>query len=191
MVFLPKFGEQVRGYRSLESISDRNSVFTIAATGTWVQFLHFEFDSHYRSFIDPPNATTSRACVAAHGDETFVRMKCTNWFDLRAAKGRKIAMCHVLAILRFHEASAMSFAPSPSKPPVPGLNSAETSFDSNPPSPPVGRNADSDQDTQMRSGSMLEEEDEEGEDKLDDQEYIGADDEDDDSEDSDCHMESN
>lgn len=93
----------------------------IAATNTYVQFIHFEIGSHYHAYLSAADSISRSAAVNDQTDDTFIRMQCTKWFNLQAPEGRRIAMCHVLAILRFHD---MNGSAQPS---------AETSFDSNPP----------------------------------------------------------
>lgn len=78
------------------------SVFLIAATNTFVRFVHFRFGNDYAGYLDTNGAKNQRAFVRRNND-AFVRMQCTEWFDLNTAIGRLEALCHVLALLRWHD----------------------------------------------------------------------------------------
>ena len=42
--------------------------------------------------------------IGDKSEETCVYMRCTRWFNLQASEGRRLAACHTLALLRWHEA---------------------------------------------------------------------------------------
>lgn len=38
------------------------------------------------------------------GKEAFVYMQSTRWFNLQSREGRRVALCHVLSLVRWHDA---------------------------------------------------------------------------------------
>lgn len=58
---------------------------------------------HYAEYIDAIDETTQRAIIDDKEKDTFVRMYSTEWFNLLSNKGRREALCHILALLRWHE----------------------------------------------------------------------------------------
>lgn len=82
------------------------SVFLIAASNTFLRFVHFHFGSHYAELIDSTDMAAQKALVADTRKDTCVHMRCSKWFNLQAAQGRRAALCHVLALLRWHDNAA-------------------------------------------------------------------------------------
>ncbi|KAE8155245.1 hypothetical protein BDV25DRAFT_134992 [Aspergillus avenaceus] len=78
------------------------SVFLIAATSTFIRFVHFKFGSQYREYIDAETRPEQMALVNDEDRDTFVYMHSTRWFNLQLAEGRRLALCHILALLRWH-----------------------------------------------------------------------------------------
>ncbi|KAK3291877.1 uncharacterized protein B0H64DRAFT_468637 [Chaetomium fimeti] len=79
-------------------------VFLIAATNVYVRFVHFRFGSDYEQYVDATNVEVQRALVDDPARDTCVHMQATKWFNLASARGRRGALCHVLALLRWHQA---------------------------------------------------------------------------------------
>lgn len=80
------------------------SVFLIAAANTFLRFIHFHFGSHYAEYIETTNDMAREALIKDNGKDTFVRMQSSKWFNLQSTEGRRMALCHVLALLRWHDA---------------------------------------------------------------------------------------
>ncbi|KAK4075265.1 hypothetical protein Purlil1_12695 [Purpureocillium lilacinum] len=94
---------------SLSSSADDHSlrsVFLITASNTFLRFVHFRFGSHYAELVDSTDMATQQALVADINKDTCVHMQCSKWFNLQAAQGRRAALCHVLALLRWHDNAA-------------------------------------------------------------------------------------
>lgn len=66
--------------------------------------MHFHFGSHYAEYIDSIDETVQKTFINDNGMDTFVRMQSSKWFNLQSSDGRRMALCHVLALLRWHEA---------------------------------------------------------------------------------------
>lgn len=82
-----------------------SSVFLIAATNTFIRFVHFEFGSHYGEYIDAASEHLQRTLADDEDKDTFVHMHSTKWFNLQSPEGRKSALCHILALVKWHERS--------------------------------------------------------------------------------------
>lgn len=80
-----------------------SSVFVIAATSTFIRFIHFQFGSDYAKYIDAEDKRSQEALLDEH-PKTFAYMNSTKWFNLETSEGRKSALCHTLALLRWHDA---------------------------------------------------------------------------------------
>ncbi|KJZ76407.1 hypothetical protein HIM_04136 [Hirsutella minnesotensis 3608] len=80
----------------------RCSVFLIAAASTFVRFVHFQFGSHYADLLDATDAEAQEALIADGEKDTYVQMRSSKWLNLQTSQGRRIALCHVLALLRWH-----------------------------------------------------------------------------------------
>ncbi|KAF5000394.1 hypothetical protein FDECE_11214 [Fusarium decemcellulare] len=95
-------GEAVITWKENQKLLHDN-VFLIAATNTFVRFVHFRFGRDYLEYL---NATDERAQMEIVNDEekeAFVYMQTSKWFNLQSSDGRRIALCHVLALLRWHD----------------------------------------------------------------------------------------
>ena len=75
-----------------------SSVFVIAATNTFIRFIHFQFGPDYAKYIDAEGKGSQEAFLDEHPN-TFAYMNSTKWFSLETPKGRKSALCHILALL--------------------------------------------------------------------------------------------
>ncbi len=102
-----------------------SSVFLIAATNTFVRFVHFNFGSDYRTYLDANGEKAQKTLVNNRNRNTFVYMQCSSWFDLNTAHGRRKALCHVLALLRWHDKNEASDSDSDSE------SDSERDFESN------------------------------------------------------------
>jgi hypothetical protein len=79
-------------------------MFVIAATNTFVRFIHFKFGRDYAEYIDAPDETAQIELINDEEKDVFVYMHNTKWFNLQSHEGRRIALCHILALLRWHDA---------------------------------------------------------------------------------------
>lgn len=68
-----------------------------------MRFIHFKFGSHYGEYLDAPTEAIQRAVVDDPDKDTFVYMHCTKWFSLQSPRGRESALCHILALIRWHD----------------------------------------------------------------------------------------
>jgi hypothetical protein len=82
------------------------SVFLIAATNVYVRFMHFRFGADYAAYLNARDLAAQEALVNDASRDTFVHLQCTKWFNLGSVKGRRDTLCHVLALLRWHDAAA-------------------------------------------------------------------------------------
>ncbi|KFA81330.1 hypothetical protein S40288_08312 [Stachybotrys chartarum IBT 40288] len=81
----------------------RCSVFLIAAASTFVRFVHFQFGSHYADLLDATDPEAQEALIAESEKDTYAYMRSSKWFNLQTSQGRRTALCHVLALLRWHD----------------------------------------------------------------------------------------
>ncbi|KND86212.1 hypothetical protein TOPH_09155 [Tolypocladium ophioglossoides CBS 100239] len=79
------------------------SVFLIAAASTFLRFLHCHFGSHYAELVDATEGEDQKALIADSEKDTYVYMQSSKWLNLQSTRGRRIALCHVLALLRWHD----------------------------------------------------------------------------------------
>lgn len=79
------------------------SVFLLAATNTFLRFIHFKFGSHYGEYVDAASEMTQKTLVDDENRDTFIYMHSTKWFNLQSPGGRKSALCHILAMVRWHD----------------------------------------------------------------------------------------
>lgn len=76
----------------------------ISATSTFVRFVHFTFGSQYGEYLAQTSDRQQQILAERDCDEqTFVRMKSSTWHNLQLQEERKSAICHILALLRWHE----------------------------------------------------------------------------------------
>jgi hypothetical protein len=71
---------------------------------SFLRFMHFRFGSHYAEYIDTIDEMVQKTLINDSGKDTFVRVQRSKWFNLQAGDGRRMALCHVLALLRWHDA---------------------------------------------------------------------------------------
>ncbi|KAK0736568.1 hypothetical protein B0T21DRAFT_367191 [Apiosordaria backusii] len=81
-----------------------NDVFLIAATNIFIRFIHFAFGRDYMEYLDAVDERTQIDLANNDDKDAFVYMHSTGWFDLQTQEGRRIALCHILALLRWHNA---------------------------------------------------------------------------------------
>jgi len=84
-------------------MSPSYSVFLIAAINTFLRFLHFRFGSHYEEYLDCISEQTQKDLIQDENRDTFVHMSSIAWFNLQSSEGRRIALCHIMALLRWHD----------------------------------------------------------------------------------------
>ncbi|KAH7303000.1 hypothetical protein B0I35DRAFT_196080 [Stachybotrys elegans] len=82
----------------------RDNVFLIAANSTYMCFLDFQFGRDYMEYLDTMNETAQRELINDEEKDTFVYMHRTEWYNLLAGEGRRNAFCHILSLLRWHDA---------------------------------------------------------------------------------------
>lgn len=85
------------------TIIEISGVYLIAATNTFIRFVHFKFGSDYHECIDAETESIQRALVDDDDKDTFVHMHSSKWFNLQALEDRRSALCHVLALIRWHD----------------------------------------------------------------------------------------
>ena len=85
-----------------------DSIFLIAATSTFVRFIHFRFGRDYLEYLDARGEAAQKEIVEDEENEAFAYMRSTRWFNLQSSEGRRAALCHVLALLRWHDAQVSS-----------------------------------------------------------------------------------
>ncbi|TGJ82407.1 hypothetical protein E0Z10_g6373 [Xylaria hypoxylon] len=81
----------------------QRGVFLIAATNTFVRFLYFSFGQDYSDYLDAIDGETQMQIVNDERRDPYVYMQSTRWFNLQSGEGRKSALCHILALLKWHE----------------------------------------------------------------------------------------
>ncbi|KXX82373.1 hypothetical protein MMYC01_201286 [Madurella mycetomatis] len=79
-----------------------NGVFLIAATSTFIRFIHFTFGRDYMEYLDAPDQETQIDLANDDERDAFAYMHSTDWFNLQLPEGRRIALCHILALVRWH-----------------------------------------------------------------------------------------
>lgn len=79
------------------------SVFIIAATNTFIRFIHFKFGSHYSKYLNTISENEQKDLANRHGEDTCVRMQSTTWVNLQSAEGRKQALCLLFALLKWRD----------------------------------------------------------------------------------------
>ncbi|KAF7550378.1 hypothetical protein G7046_g8032 [Stylonectria norvegica] len=107
-------GEAVVTWRHLpDSINMGRNMFIIATTSTFLRAMHFSFGQSYREYLDAPDKADQLRIVDEHNADTCVHMSATDWFNLQDKTGRASALCHILALLRWHDMQAAEIAPAP------------------------------------------------------------------------------
>jgi hypothetical protein len=69
-----------------------------------VRFIHFKFGRDYAEYLDAFDETAQIDLINDEEKDVFVYMHNTKWFNLQSHKGRRTALCHILALLRWHDA---------------------------------------------------------------------------------------
>jgi hypothetical protein len=69
-----------------------------------VRFINFKFGRDYAEYIDAVNETAQIELINDEKKDVCVYMHSTKWFNLQSQEGRRIALCHLLALLRWHDA---------------------------------------------------------------------------------------
>ncbi|KAG9250662.1 uncharacterized protein F5Z01DRAFT_629038 [Emericellopsis atlantica] len=87
-----------------------SSVFIVALSSTFGRICHFHFGDYYDEYLDA-SAADQGHLINDNTKDTCVHLQCTKWFNLQTSDGRKIGLCHILALLRWyhtqdHEGSA-------------------------------------------------------------------------------------
>ncbi|KAH7303706.1 hypothetical protein B0I35DRAFT_155857 [Stachybotrys elegans] len=82
----------------------KEDVFLIAANSTYMCFFHFKFGDDYVEYLDATNETAQRELVNDEGKDTCVYMHGMKWYNLLLWEGRRNALCHILSVLRWHDA---------------------------------------------------------------------------------------
>jgi len=77
-------------------------IFVVAATSTFVRFIRFAFGRDYLDYLDTTDIDSQKA-FANHGKDAFVQMQSTKLFNIQSREGRRGALCHILAIIRWYD----------------------------------------------------------------------------------------
>jgi len=64
----------------------------------------FEFGRDYMEYLDAKTEAAQRELISDVQKEVFVYMHASSWFNLQSPEGRQMALCHVLALVRWHDA---------------------------------------------------------------------------------------
>lgn len=56
-------------------------------------------------YLDVDTKAAQRKLANDEDKDTFVYMHSTKWFNLESPEGRETVLCHILALLRWHEGS--------------------------------------------------------------------------------------
>ena len=78
------------------------SIF-LAATNTFLRFIHFKFGSYYGDYVDAVSEMIQKTLVDDENRDTFIYMYSTKWFNLQSLGGRKSALCYILAMVRWYD----------------------------------------------------------------------------------------
>ena len=79
------------------------SIFLITATNTFIRFIRFSFGRDYEEYLRAESEKAQLEIVDDGDMDAFVYMESTKWFNLQSGDGRRRALCHVLALLRWHD----------------------------------------------------------------------------------------
>ena len=80
-----------------------SGVFIIAATSTFVRFTRFTFGKDYLAYLDAATKSAQQEIIKNKTKDACAYVENSNWFNLQTKEGRKAAMCHILALLRWQE----------------------------------------------------------------------------------------
>lgn len=69
-----------------------------------MRFIHFKFGRDYAEYLDALDETAQIELINDEEKDIFVYMHNTKWFNLQSHEGRRTALCHILALLRWHDA---------------------------------------------------------------------------------------
>ncbi|KAK1828092.1 hypothetical protein QBC39DRAFT_360092 [Podospora conica] len=95
-------GEAIITWKANPELLPHSKVFLIAATNTFVRFIQFSFGCDYLQYLDAPDVETQLEIITDLGKAAHVSMQSSRWINLQSSTGRKAALCHVLALLRWH-----------------------------------------------------------------------------------------
>lgn len=65
--------------------------------------MHYTFGSHYEEYLDCDDEQAQRDLIKDVNRDTFVHMRSTKWFNLQSSEGRQLILCHLMALLRWHD----------------------------------------------------------------------------------------
>ncbi|KAJ9155544.1 hypothetical protein NKR23_g2112 [Pleurostoma richardsiae] len=100
-------GEAVIAWKEHQQLL-RHGVFLVAATNTFLRFIHFKFGRDYAEYLDASDEATQKHIANDQDKDTFVYMHGTEWFNIQSREGRQAVLCHILAILRWHDDHELS-----------------------------------------------------------------------------------
>ncbi len=76
-----------------------------------MRFLHFKFGDKYNDYLEAETEVAQKEIIAQDsGEATCVRMTSSPWYNLQTDDGRRFVLCHILALLRWHD-HLEAFAP--------------------------------------------------------------------------------
>ncbi|KFA80529.1 hypothetical protein S40288_10033 [Stachybotrys chartarum IBT 40288] len=94
-----KVGEAVIAWKENQELL-KDGVFLIAATNTFVRFVHFEFGSDYLEYLDAADEKTQMEIINDPSKNATITIRNTRWLNLEMRDERRTALCHVLGLLR-------------------------------------------------------------------------------------------
>lgn len=68
-----------------------------------MRFIHFRFGMSYLEYLDASDVASQKALAEDPEKDTHVYMDSSEWFNLQSSLGRQKALCHILALLSWHE----------------------------------------------------------------------------------------
>jgi hypothetical protein len=68
-----------------------------------LQFCVSRFVTNYTEYLNAVSERSQLDLANSHDKDVLVYMQCTEWSDLQTQDGRRLALCHILALLRRHD----------------------------------------------------------------------------------------
>ncbi|KAH8435049.1 uncharacterized protein LDX57_012678 [Aspergillus melleus] len=95
-------GEAIVAWRANQKLQ-KEDVFLIAGTNTFLRFVHFKFGVDYAEYMNATSETAQSILAANEDKDTFIYMHSTNWFNLQSPGDRKSALYHILALIKWQD----------------------------------------------------------------------------------------
>ena len=68
-----------------------------------MRFIHFRFGEAYNEYLDARSVAEQKELVNDPDKDTCVHMNSSEWINIQSPEGRRLALCHILALLRWYE----------------------------------------------------------------------------------------